>query len=399
MPNGLTNELGWALMKMSRFGQLRKTGLQGIDGTDFGYWLPDGIQRDLNRIDQNATGQNLADEPTIGQGDRERYILNSLMEEAIASSILEGAATTRKKAKEMLRDERKPRNRGEQMVLNNYLTLRKIKELSDQELSSALLCELQASMTTGTLEDEGAAGRFRRTDENIHVIDATDGHIVHSPPPASELVRRVNILCRFANDNSDSSFMHPVVQAIILHFWLAFEHPFVDGNGRTARALFYWFLLKHKYWLTEFLPISRIIIKAPSKYMRAFQYSETDDGDLTYFIAFHVRAFRLAIDDLKQYMTKKQQELKSANLELRRIRGLNHRQVEIIHHAITHPESAYTMRRHMNTHGIVYQTARTDLFGLEKKGLLRTMKRGRVYVFMPVDNLSDRLKLRENKTG
>ena len=398
MPEGLTPELGWAIVKLSRFGQLRQFGLKGIDGTAFGYWLPDGIQRELHRIDKSATGQIFVDEPTIGQADREKYILSSLMEEAIASSILEGAVTTRKKAKEMLRDERKPRNKGEQMVLNNYRTMKKIKELTDHELSIDLICELQASMTVGTLEDASAGGRFRRADEDIHVIDVTDGHIVHTPPPTSELDRRVKLLCTFANETTDSAFIHPVVKAIILHFWLAFEHPFVDGNGRTSRALFYWFLLKHKYWLTEFLPISRIILKAPSKYMRAFQFSETDGGDLTYFIDFHVRAFRLAIDDFSQYMAKNQRELKDAKLQLRRVRGLNHRQVEILHHALRHPDSTYTIRRHMNTHGVVYQTARTDLFGLEQRGFFRTSKEGRVYVFTAVDELARKLKLSEDKS-
>jgi Fic family protein len=396
MPEGLTPEIGWSLVKISRFGQQRRFGLKGMDGTDFGYWVPDGIQRGLHFIDQNATGQILVDEPTIGQTDRDRYILNSLMEEAIASSILEGAATTRKKAKEMLREERKPRNRGEQMVLNNYRTMRKIKDLSNHELSVEMLCDLQASMTAGTLEDASAAGRFRRADEDVHVVDMVDGRILHTPPPTSELDRRVKLLCTFANETPDSSFIHPVVKAIILHFWLAYEHPFVDGNGRTSRALFYWFLLKHKYWLIEFLPISRIILKAPAKYMRAFQFSETDEGDVTYFVAFHVRALRIAIEDLRLYMARKQQLLEKAKLQLHKVPGLNHRQVEILQHALRHPDNTYTIRRHMNTHGIVYQTARTDLFALERKGFFRTVKDGRTYVFIPADEMASKLKLTED---
>jgi hypothetical protein len=42
-------------------------------------------------------------------------------------------------------------------------------------------------------------------------------------------------------------FIHPVMRAITLHFWLAYDHPFCDGNGRTARALFYWSMLKQGY--------------------------------------------------------------------------------------------------------------------------------------------------------
>lgn len=45
---------------------------------------------------------------------------------------------------------------------------------------------------------------------------------------------------------------------------IAYMHPFVDGNGRTARALFYWYMLKSGYWLTEYLSISRVIAKSKS---------------------------------------------------------------------------------------------------------------------------------------
>ena len=58
-------------------------------------------------------------------------------------------------------------------------------------------------------------------------------------------------------------FIHPVMRAITLHFWLAYDHPFCDGNGRTARALFYWSMLKQGYWLFEFISISSVINQAP----------------------------------------------------------------------------------------------------------------------------------------
>ncbi len=394
MPDGMSAATGWTLVKLSRFGQMRDVGLKGEDGTKFGYWLPDGIQRELHFIDQNAAGHILADEP-LSSSDKDRYLVNSLMEESIASSILEGAATTRKKAKEMLREERKPRSKAESMVLNNFTTMKRITGLTNDELSVGMLCELQASMTANTLDDPSASGRLRRPDEEIRVVDMTDGRIVHTPPAAGDLERRLDLLCKFANETPESSFIHPVVKAIVLHFWLAYEHPFVDGNGRTARAIFYWFLMKQKYWLVEFLPISRIILKAPSKYMRAFLYSETDGGDLTYFLAFNVRALRLAIDDLRMYLTRKHLEFKQAQSQLRRVPGLNHRQVELIQHALSHPDFNYMIRRHMNTHGIVYETARTDLFGLVKKGFFKKRKEGKAYIFFPVADLPVRLKLRK----
>jgi Fic family protein len=62
---------------------------------------------------------------------------------------------------------------------------------------------------------------------------------------------------------------------------LGYEHPFEDGNGRTARALFYWSMLNQGFWLTEFLTVSKILRKAPAKYARSFLYTEQDSNDLT----------------------------------------------------------------------------------------------------------------------
>ncbi|HEV8537957.1 MAG TPA: Fic family protein [Bacteroidota bacterium] len=392
-PSNIDEAMAWSLVKVSRVSQMNPIKLEAPNGNAFGYWLPDSVLKELHFIDQNAMGQILVDEPKVGESDKDRYIISSLMEEAIASSILEGAATTRKKAKEMLREGRKPETRGELMIQNNYATMRIIKDRVSEKLSIELLRELQESMTKGTLEDSTASGRLRRPDEVVQVVDVMDGTVLHTPPPAENLEPRLKKLCDFANESPEGTFIHPVIKGIILHFWLAYEHPFVDGNGRTSRAIFYWYLLKNKYWLIEFLPISRIILKAPAKYKMAFLYSETDDEDITYFVMFNLRALHLSIDGLRRYVAKKQHELKEASKLVRRLRGLNHRQQELINHAIHHPDYAYTIARHMRVHGIVYQTARTDLHQLAKRGLLTKDKDGRTFIYYPDENLTAKLKL------
>jgi Fic family protein len=266
----------------------------------------------------------------------------------------------------------------------------KIKDHINKELTIGLLCEIQKSITSETLEDPSMGGRLRNSND-IFVVDY-DGSILHTPPNADELKNRLQTLCNFANTSSEDTFIHPVVKASILHFWLGYIHPFVDGNGRTARALFYWYLLKNNYWLVEFLPISRIILKAPAKYKMAYLYSEKDENDLTYFLRFHLRAFHLAIEDFKKYILRKQRELQEAKTLLRRVRTLNHRQQELIIHAIHHPTAVYTIHRHMTIHGVVYQTARTDLIQLKRRGFLILEKQGKAYNFYPVEDLTNKLK-------
>ena len=393
MPDGLRPEQLWALIKLSRFPHLRRLPFKSKTGSPFKYSLPDVVQRALHDIDQSATGQLLVDDQPFSRRDRDRYIISSLMEEAIASSILEGAATTRKVAKEMLRTGRRPVSRGEKMILNNYRTMEKVTKLKEKSLSTQMLCDIQATITRDTLDDQSAAGRFRRDDEEVVVQDLSDGTVLHVPPPAGELGARMDALYEFANSTEGGRFIHPIVKASIIHFWIAYDHPFVDGNGRTARAIFYWYLLKHNYWALEYLPISRVILKAPGKYKRAFLYSETDDEDLTYFVIFNTRALCLAIRELAEYVSRKQSQLKETTALLKRIRGLNHRQKELIGQALRHPDSTHTIMRHTKTHGVVYQTARTDLFGLVRKGLLKKYREGRTWHFYPHEKLAKKLNL------
>jgi Fic family protein len=164
------------------------------------------------------------------------------MEEAITSSQLEGAVTTREVAKKMLAEGRKPRDRSERMIANNYVTMRRIVELKDKPLTPELVFQVHREISEDALDIADGAGRFRRAEEDINVSDM-EGTVFHTPPRAGELPARLQSMCDFANGVTPGFFVHPVIRGIILHFWLAYDHPFVDGNGRTARALFYWQML------------------------------------------------------------------------------------------------------------------------------------------------------------
>lgn len=397
MPEGVSSRNAWACLKWTRLTQVKKLPAIDIKDRQFGYWLPNSIPEELHYIDQHTSRHILVDNPSIHASERERYLVSSIMEEAIASSQLEGAATTRKKAKEMLRSGRKPQDRAEQMVYNNYLTIKKIKDLINEPLTPGLLKNLQASITENTLECSDDSGRFRDENDQYEIIDG-EGHVLHIPPPANELSGRIQALCGYVNDDRDKEFIHPVIKAIILHFWLAYIHPFIDGNGRTSRALFYWYMLKNEYWMFEYLSISRAIIKAPAQYASAYLYSEMDDQDITYFISFHLRAIHSAIEELQLYLSKQQKETEEAQEFLRDYPGLNHRQYSLLYHAVSHSNAMYTINFYKNIHKVVHQTARMDLLALEKRGLLKKEKRGKTFYFIPVKNINKKLKGLEEKS-
>jgi len=394
-PPGLRHEEWWHAIKWLRRPE-RKLPLTDAEGQAFSCSIPDDVFRTLHYVDQHCAGEIAMDEVVTGDDHaRTHYLVNSLMEEAIRSSQLEGAVTSRRVAKELLRSGRKPQDRSERMILNNYRALRFMREEIGETLTPDAVLELHRIVTDGTLGDPGAAGRLQRPeDDRILVIDSSDDRVLHRPPPADQLPERLRALCDFANDEDDSEpFVHPVVRAVLLHFWLAYDHPFEDGNGRTARALFYWFMRARGYWLVEYLSISRILRDAPSQYAKAFLLTETDGGDTTYFLLHQLAVVRRAIEELHTYLERKTAEIREVEQLLKSSGTFNHRQLAVLSDALRDPGRASTYGSHATSHAVTHETARTDLSRLVREGLLEQRRvGGRQYEFLPVANLSERLR-------
>lgn len=389
-PDGLTVREWWVAVRFARTASARPLPLRSTSGMPFTYSLPDEALQLLHWIDQYGAGaiqmSGGVEEPAL----RRRYLVSSLIEEAITSSQLEGAATTRQVAKDMLRTGRRPRDHSERMIANNYLAMQSLSVEREHHVTIDRILELHRILTDGTLREPDAAGRLQRPDEDRVRVVAADGTVVHVPPPAEELDARVAAMCRFANGEGDVAFVHPVVRAIILHLWLAYDHPFVDGNGRTARALFYWSMLRSGYWMVEFLSISRVILHAPRQYYRAFEFTESDAFDATYFLLHQLRVIKQAVEDVRAYLRAKSLELRAAS-RLLRDTDLNHRQVALLSHAMRRPDSEYSFESHRSSHRIAFQTARLDLLDLEQRGYLQRIKRGKRFFFLPVGDLERRV--------
>jgi len=389
-PQGLSHEQWWLAEKLARRGTSIPLPLLSSDGGPFWLCQPPMLLKGLHEIDMKAGASVMAPEAVTTPSTRDRYLLSSLMEEAITSSQMEGAATTRDVAKAMIRSRRAPRDRSEQMILNNYRTMQRIRELKDQPLTPQLVLDLHRLVSQDTLDDPADAGRLRPPGKEVLVDDAY-GTVFHVPPPAGELEQRLELLCRFANGDTPAVFLHPVVRAITLHFWLAYDHPFCDGNGRTARALFYWAMLHQGYWLFAFLSISSAINKARGQYERSFLLSESDDNDLTYFLLAQVKVIQQAITNLHAYLERKAGEVDALQRRLEGMEGLNHRQLALLRHALRHAGFRYTVLSHQSSHGVSNQTARSDLQKLAGRGLLIPGKDGKREIFRVPADLETRL--------
>lgn len=396
-PAELTIELWWLSIKLARQSLYRQLPqLLNKAGLPFVFGMPEPVLIDLHHIDRDAAGEisSAADVVTTPE-HRDRYLRHSLIEEAITSSQLEGASTTRRVAEAMLREGRKPRDQSERMIFNNYRAMEMIQGIKTKPITTARILELHRFLTEGTLETSEDSGKLRKSDD-VRVEDHRDGTVIHQPPRAAELPVRLDRLCEFANDDERGEpFVHPVVRAILIHFMIGYDHPFVDGNGRTARALFYWSMARQGYWLMEFLSISHILRKAPAEYVRSYLHTETDDNDATYFIIHQLDVIRKAISAVHDYLERTMNEQRATGRLLAsspKLRDkLNHRQIALLTHALKHPGERYRVEGHQRSHVVVYETARSDLLALAKLGLLEKTRAGRAFVFTAPDNLRERI--------
>lgn len=394
-PEGLENsEEWWLAIKWKRMALFKPLPLIDKTQQPFQLALTDSMQRRLHFIDREAAGSVKGVDTTSGQ---DRFLIRSLIEEAMTSSQLEGAATTRAVAKEMLSTGRAPRDQSERMIYNNYVAMNLIRDRGSRPITPAEILELHSVLTEGTLDFPTDSGRFRTAEDNVVIYDrGSPPTLLHVPPPASEVPARLDRLCRFINEESDP-FIHPVAKAVALHFQIGYDHPFVDGNGRTARALFYWAMMNAGYWMTEYLSISSVLKKSPGKYMKAYLYTECDGRDLSYFMAQQLEAIEQSIHGLHAYIAKKHAEDQAARRMLRSAKlgdsAINHRQRALLANALKDPDRTYTVASHQAAHTITYPTALKDLNELVSCGLLDKERVGKAFEYFVLPDLPGRLAL------
>lgn len=376
-----SRETLWALMKILREGTIRTV---EFDDLVIGYNITDNAQRILHDLDMRLSSGLV---PSSIQDEKRRLMLTvgSIMEESIASSQLEGASTATKVAKKMLRENTAPRDGSERMIVNNYNAMRFIKKHSGDRLSPDLIREIHSLISCGTLDDARYEGRFR-DDNSIAVRDVFTGETYHEPPDFNRIPDLIQALCDFAND--DGVFIHPIVKGIVLHFVLAYIHPFMDGNGRVSRTLFYWYLMRNGYSSVEYISISKAMKSHHGRYNNAYLLSETDGNDITYFINYNLDMVFEAADAFLSYVRRKTEE-NSRTLEDSRTSGLSKRQREVLSDLMnsTEPMDVYELAA---KYMIQPSCIRRDIQRLDELGLVKMMRIGhrKAYLYNGLDNFA-----------
>ncbi|MCK5044867.1 Fic family protein [Candidatus Parcubacteria bacterium] len=390
-PKNVQKEILWYLIKFLREQKSIKTPIKDENKKKFTWSKLDYFEEFLHKVDMNTGGELFVGSSDLDKVNKQKLITRGIIEEAIASSQLEGASTSRMAAKKMLREGRNPINKSEQMIVNNYISMKAVEEgYKDREMSMDLFLELHGLIIKDTLDDQGEKPRLRQKDELICVSDKINGMIYHKAPKMEFVKKELKKMVDFANDDLDTGiFIHPVIKAIMLHFWIGYLHPFTDGNGRLARLLFYWYLIKKGYWAFIYLPISKVIKKSPNQYTMAYVYSEQDDNDLTYFINYNFGKIKLALKDFIEYVESQAKNNLRMKGKSEERYNFNMRQVQLLQYLYGDPDGRTNLKAHMSINRVSNKTAIGDLKGLLKKGFLTSKKQGKYVYYYAADKIKE----------
>jgi len=335
-------------------------------GENFWYFPSDSIIQKIHTIE--SLGNKLFDKIEYQKTFKEEFLVNAAVEEAITSAIYEGANSTRSKAKALIASGDQPKNKDEWMLINNYQVMLWIKKNEHLEVSKNLILKLHEIVTKNTLEGDDAnyCGKFR--DDVVYVGKKHEGIKFELIDDAvSEVIETVFTHPRF---------LHGLIRGILLHYFIAYIHPFFDGNGRTARTLFYFKAMKHNLKFVELLSVSAHLKEHGKKYENSFDLVKENDNDITYFIDFCLDSLVAALKKVEE----KVEYLIDIGI-LKDVYSLSYGQVSLLQKMALNKHCAISIEQHAEALGKSREISRRELKNLLKIGFLQEVKKGKKFVY------------------
>jgi Fic family protein len=375
LPSDFSLEKVWTEILEERKKHSETLPLLDEKGNNFWFVNTKTLQAQLHHID--SFGRDSFYKNIHNDIERE-LMIDSIIEESFSSSLIEGAFTTYKRAQELVKKDITPKNKDELMMKNNYYAMSYIIENRESAFDVDFILKLHEIITSETLSDPNESGKYR--DDDVYIRDKS-GKLIFKPMPADKVDYYMNSFITWVNNNAEDDFIHPIIKASIIHFYLVYVHPFFDGNGRTARALFYFYLIKNGYDFFKYFSISALIAKDRGKYYRSIQDVENYDDDLTYFLLFSTDIVKKAIGDiLKSIVDRYRDRTIFDRIDNMGIL-LNKRQKKTINIMLKNNTNTITIKLHNKFNKTSYETSRRDLNELVSWGLFKKMKSGKTFVF------------------
>ena len=214
------------------------------------------------------------------------YGIKAAEDEIVATSAIESIDFSRDSVRNILKG-MAPKDEQENRILGIKHGLEFIADTTNK-ITEENLYKLYM-MTVGdflTDDDKLSEGNFYRHDTVYVVSDRVE----HSGLDHKKVPEFMKLLMDFVNAKDD---VNDLIKAAIIHFYIAFVHPYFDGNGRMARLVHLWFLIQKGYRYALFIPFSSQIEKSRKAYYDAYTAIEENKKfsgkiDVTPFILYFI---------------------------------------------------------------------------------------------------------------
>ena len=261
------------------------------------------------------------------------------------------------------------RQRDIQEVINYRKVIEYIGEVGEdpkKQLDDEFIKKLHALAVKKILPEE-QCGQYRKT--QVVVKNSYTGKVSFRPPLSVAVPIQINDLIAFMN-TPEGQEIHPILKSGVVHYEFVRIHPFLDGNGRVARALSTLILFLEGYDIRKFFSLEEYFDKEAERYYDGLQSVEKHDGDLTHWLEYFTEGLAIELSKIKDKVEKI-----SIDGKLRQKLGnkplmLTDRQlkiVEYIQETVYLQNKAYEMLFPM----VSEDTILNELKGLIKAGIIR----------------------------
>lgn len=226
-------------------------------------------------------------------------------------------------------------------------------------------------LTVHRLVDTDAAGDYRKT--QVVLRDSRTGEVTFRPPPAVELPYLMEDFISWANSREGHD-VHPVIRAAIAHYALAAIHPFVEGNGRTARAFATLIMFSEGYDIKRLFSLEEYFDRDAEAYYSTLittsnQSKDLNERDLTSWIEYFTQGLSIELVRVRDRVRKL-----SIDARIKTKRGqqvlLSDRQITIVEYLSDNQKATMSVLRNVFSM-ISEDTVLRELQDLVKKRIIR----------------------------
>lgn len=252
---------------------------------------------------------------------------DALLRATHASTAIEGNPLTLEEVSKLAQGRKVTATRREKQEVLNYLdVLRNIEKYQEKgKITEKVILKLHRDVTKGALEYPSFEGKYRN--RQVYVGNRTTGEVIFMPPPSEKISFLMKEFINWLNSD-DASQLHPILVAGLSHYEFVRIHPFVDGNGRTARALATLILYLREFDIKRFFALDDYYDSDRSAYYNALKSVDPETLDLTFWLDYFTDGVRISISRVREEILR----LSSTKLK-RESKGqiaLTNRQIKII---------------------------------------------------------------------